>query len=160
MPTLKRLGIRTARLRSKEKLAEYLGVMMLILYLPRLLMGDDPEKLDSHTKQSKRSSRSGCTVLVRLRSYFIWWKDTQWDSISYLRPFYSWSRLELSQACASQLLRDLKVFPDFLKYLRAFGQKNFARDEGFSGCNFSISRDKAGAVERIGTVSSNFLSNS
>ncbi len=59
----------------------------------------------------------------------------------------------MSQACASQLLCQLEVFPEFFKYLRAFGRKKFARDEGFSGCDIRITRDSMGLAKSIGTVS-------
>jgi len=58
----------------------------------------------------------------------------------------------VSQACVSQLLCQLEVFPEFFKYLRAFGQKNFARDEGFSGCDIRITRDSMGLAKSVGTV--------
>ena len=50
----------------------------------------------------------------------------------------------------SLMLSHLKVFPDFFKYLQAFGQKSYARDEGFSGYNMEVRRDTAGVIEGIG----------
>ncbi|KAL2054284.1 hypothetical protein ABVK25_005425 [Lepraria finkii] len=41
------------------------------------------------------------------------------------------------------------AFPEFFKYLQAFGQKDYARDEGFSGFNMSMSRNAAGEPTRI-----------
>ncbi len=39
----------------------------------------------------------------------------------------------LSEAGMRRILRHGNVFPEFLKYLTAFGEKAFARDEGFAG---------------------------
>ena len=48
------------------------------------------------------------------------------------------------------LVTHLMAFPEFFKYLQAFGQKDYARDEGFSGFNMSMSRNAAGEPTRIG----------
>jgi hypothetical protein len=37
-----------------------------------------------------------------------------------------------------KLLRHLNVFSHFFKYLRVFGMKTFALDEGFSGFDFLL----------------------
>lgn len=50
----------------------------------------------------------------------------------------------------SQLLFHLNVFPELFKYLRAFGQKGYARDEGFSGCDVSVVRNVDGGPTGIG----------
>ena len=49
-----------------------------------------------------------------------------------------------------RLVTHLMAFPEFFKYLQAFGQKDYARDEGFSGCNISMSRNAAGEPTMIG----------
>jgi hypothetical protein len=40
-----------------------------------------------------------------------------------------------------KLLHHLGVFPQFFKYLRSFGMKTFALDEGFGGFDFCIEKD-------------------
>ncbi|KIX95278.1 uncharacterized protein Z520_09195 [Fonsecaea multimorphosa CBS 102226] len=49
-----------------------------------------------------------------------------------LNPTFGWGRLMLSEASMRSILRHVHVFPPFLKHLTAFGEKEFACDEGFA----------------------------
>ncbi|KIW31397.1 hypothetical protein, variant [Cladophialophora immunda] len=49
-----------------------------------------------------------------------------------LNPTFGWGRLMLSETSMRSILRHLHVFPAFLKHLTAFGEREFARDEGFA----------------------------
>ncbi len=53
----------------------------------------------------------------------------------------------------SLLCHHMRISPTFLPYVRAFGRKSFAQDEGFSGCNISVEKDRAGSVRVIGSSS-------
>jgi hypothetical protein len=50
------------------------------------------------------------------------------------------------------LLLKLSVFSKFLKYLAAFGMKTFARDEGYGGLDWRLSKNKD-----FGTLHSSFI---
>ena len=69
---------------------------------------------------------------------------------SLLKPIYSWSRLEISEACMLRILTQSQASSEIFKYLQAFGRKDYAQDEGFSGSNTFVTRDVAGLPESIG----------
>ena len=71
---------------------------------------------------------------------------------SILKPVYSRSRLEISEACMLHILTLSRASSEFLKYLQAFGLKSYAQDEGFSGCDTTVTRDAAGAPASIGRL--------
>ena len=48
-------------------------------------------------------------------------------------PTYGWGRLQLTSQAMSAIISRYSIFPAFSKYLRVFGQKTFAKDEGFGG---------------------------
>ena len=50
----------------------------------------------------------------------------------------------------TRILADSQTFPEFLKYLQAFGAKDFAKDEGFSGYDVISSKNVDGALESVG----------
>ena len=50
----------------------------------------------------------------------------------------------------TQLLSALEVFPDFLRFLRVFGSKAFAQDEGYSGYHVSSGVNVNGQIQTIG----------
>ena len=45
-----------------------------------------------------------------------------------------------------------KVSSFFWKYLQAFGQKRYAQDECFSGCDVAVVKDEAHVLENIGNI--------
>ncbi|MCJ1357728.1 MAG: hypothetical protein MMC33_007724 [Icmadophila ericetorum] len=49
----------------------------------------------------------------------------------------------------TRILADSQTFPEFLKYLQAFGAKDFAKDEGFSGYDVISSKNVDGALESV-----------
>ena len=52
-----------------------------------------------------------------------------------LDPSFGWGRLQITQCAMSKIKRHYQMFSQFSKYLRVFGEKTFARDEGFGGYN-------------------------
>lgn len=55
----------------------------------------------------------------------------------------------------TRILADLQTFPEFFKYLQAFGAKDFAKDEGFSGYDIASSRNMDDTLECVGMLASN-----
>ncbi len=51
-----------------------------------------------------------------------------------------------------RILSHAQTSSAFFKYLQAFGQKSYARDEGFSGSDVTITRDENGAIDVIGKI--------
>ncbi len=56
----------------------------------------------------------------------------------------------------ARIVAHVHVSADFFKYLQAFGQKSYARDEGFSGCDIAVAKDEAGKPEIVGNPSQSF----
>jgi len=50
----------------------------------------------------------------------------------------------------TELLARLKIFPDFARFLDAFGSKTFAKDEAYSGCRVSCSLDDGSQPHILG----------
>ncbi|KAJ3527466.1 hypothetical protein NM208_g10686 [Fusarium decemcellulare] len=67
------------------------------------------------------------------------------SSFFLLEPAYGWSHLPVTQDGMLSLLTALDVFPNIYRYLKAFGRKTFARDEGFAGFDSVITLDNVGA---------------
>ncbi|KIW91387.1 uncharacterized protein Z519_08283 [Cladophialophora bantiana CBS 173.52] len=65
-----------------------------------------------------------------------------------LNPTFGWGRLMLSETSMRSILRHVHAFPAFLKHLTAFGEKGFARDEGFAA--YDIQEHFNGLHERQG----------
>ena len=74
---------------------------------------------------------------------------------SFINPDYGWDTLSITPSSMQKLLYHLGVFYQLFKYLRAFGTKTFALDEGFGGFDFSIDKDgdEAGQLKGIGSFS-------
>ncbi|OAP54308.1 hypothetical protein AYL99_11409 [Fonsecaea erecta] len=70
---------------------------------------------------------------------------TSHDSL--LNPTFGWGRLMLSETSMRSILRQAHVFPPFMKYLTAFGEKDFARDEGFAA--YDIKEHLDGLPQRL-----------
>lgn len=75
-------------------------------------------------------------------------------SRSFTNPDYGWDTISITSSSMQKLLCHCGVFIHFFKYLRAFGMKTFALDEGFGGFDFSIKEEsELGGLEEIGESS-------
>ncbi|KIW82572.1 hypothetical protein Z517_05599 [Fonsecaea pedrosoi CBS 271.37] len=68
-----------------------------------------------------------------------------------LNPTFGWGHLMLSEASMRSILRHVRVFPAFLKHLTAFGEKDFARDEGFAAYDIAEHVDRLGRRQGLET---------
>lgn len=70
----------------------------------------------------------------------------------FINPDYGWDTISITSSSMQKLLCHCDVFTHFFKYLRAFGTKTFALDEGFGGFDFSIKEEsELGRLEEIET---------
>ena len=69
-------------------------------------------------------------------------------------PTYGWGRLQLTSDAMASIIDRFQIFPTFSKYLRVFGEKSFAKDEGFGGHEVLTHYDVNG---RVGSFESCFL---
>lgn len=51
----------------------------------------------------------------------------------------------------AQMFAHAHVCANFFKCIQAFGQKSYAQDEGFSVCDMTVLKDKAGKPESVGS---------
>jgi len=72
------------------------------------------------------------------------------SQLSLLEPKYGWSEIPITRTCTLDLLSTFGVFPEVCKYLTAFGQKDFPRDESFAGFDSSVDFGSDGAPKSFG----------
>ncbi|KAI6749335.1 hypothetical protein HG530_015174 [Fusarium avenaceum] len=72
-------------------------------------------------------------------------KNNYRASFFLLEPTYSWSHLPVTHNGAMKLLSALQVFPEIHRYITAFGEKRFPRDEGFGGFDSHVTMNGYGA---------------
>ena len=73
-------------------------------------------------------------------------------SNSFINPDYGWDALNITEVSMQRLLCHLNVFSQFFKYLRAFGTKTYAQDEGFGGFDMRTSVSDNDSLKNIGKV--------
>ncbi|KAG5659500.1 hypothetical protein KAF25_002059 [Fusarium avenaceum] len=71
-------------------------------------------------------------------------KNNYRASFFLLEPMYSWSHLPVTHNGAIKLLSALQVFPEIHRYITAFSEKRFPRDEGFGGFDSHITMNGYG----------------
>ncbi|RSL42439.1 hypothetical protein CEP53_012193 [Fusarium sp. AF-6] len=66
------------------------------------------------------------------------------SSFFLLDPAYAWSNLPVTRSGMLSLLEALDVYPEVYRYIKAFGRKSFAKDEGFAGFDSITTLDSSG----------------
>ncbi|RTE79748.1 hypothetical protein BHE90_005787 [Fusarium euwallaceae] len=66
------------------------------------------------------------------------------SSFFLLDPAYGWSNLPVTLSGMLSLLEALDVYPEVYRYIKAFGRKSFAKDEGFAGFDSITTLDGSG----------------
>ena len=70
--------------------------------------------------------------------------------VSLIQPLLGWSQLMVPYGETCRLLASWNVFPEFYRYLSAFGFKQFAKDEAFAGYDCRETHDAEGNPTGIG----------
>lgn len=102
-----------------------------------------PSQIPKH-----KNNRPSCSFSLLTQEH-----DT-YHTNSFINPDYGWDTLSITSSSMQNLLHHLGVFPQFFKYLCAFGMKSFALDEGFGGFDCRMEEGKEGGLKRIGESSS------
>ncbi|KAK4221865.1 hypothetical protein QBC38DRAFT_461016 [Podospora fimiseda] len=66
-----------------------------------------------------------------------------------LDPSYGRAEVPITQVGALDILSTLNVFPEFYRYLSAFGRKTFSQDEGFAGFDRAYVFGPDGCLSRV-----------
>ncbi|KAJ4207540.1 hypothetical protein NW759_013940 [Fusarium solani] len=96
------------------------------------------------TNDSKDEEMKASILLVILALNCLW--NSAYASSSLIEPAYGWGHLLITRDGMMSVLLSLDASPIICRYLKAFGRKDFPRDEGFAGFDSDITLDSSGTL--------------